>query len=342
MELGNERVRGRVEALGVVEEPDQPGEPFERVGGARTPRLALDAAGPLAHVDRRRAARGPRRPPPAVGGPAHGGSEHPPEVERVRHRDGSGFWDYFPTIRMLKSLKRDRTRGRPASANRASSFHLRWGGLPAGVPMVAAEAVLEIVEPPQVAELYFWALQVTFTDRGRRYGGGHLGLQWHPQYPGSTAVNWGGYAASGGELSGSISALPSALGNLNTRDLAWEPGRRHRLTVTRGEAGWTGAVDGQPIRDLHAGGTELVDLMVWSEVFARCDDPPVVVRWSDLLARDETGAEHRPDRVTVTYQSVADGGCSNTDVVVGPEGRWVEQRTSTERTVAPGTTLRLS
>jgi hypothetical protein len=208
------------------------------------------------------------------------------------------------------------------------------------VPLVSAEAVLEVVLAPQVAELYFWALQVTFSDRGRRFGGGHLGLQWHPQHPGSTAVNWGGYAPAGGELDGSVSPLPSALGNPNTRDMAWEPNRPYRLGVSRGAGGWIGAVDGRPVRELHAGGAELVDLMVWSEVFARCDDPPVVVRWSELVARDASGREHRPDRLTVTYQSVADGGCSNTDVVVAPGGGSVEQRTSVPRTVRHGTVLR--
>lgn len=245
---------------------------------------------------------------------------------------------------MPKSWKRDRTTrtsGRPTSSNRASSFHLRWGGLPAGVRAVAAEAVLEVVEPPSVPELYFWALQVTFAQGGRRFGGAHLGLQWHPRHPGSTAVNWGGYAAAGGELDGSTSALPSALDNPNTRDLTWEPHRPYRLAVTRDEAvgGWTGWVDDLPVRHLFAGGHELTGLMVWSEVFARCDDPPVAVRWSDLSVRDELGVEHRPDRLTVSYQDVVDGGCSNTDVRVAPDGRSVEQRTSTDRRTAAGTTL---
>ena len=133
-------------------------------------------------------------------------------------------------------------------------------------------------------ELYFWALQVTFAQGGRRFGGAHLGLQWHPRHPGSTAVNWGGYAAAGGELDGSTSALPSALGNPNTRDLTWEPHRPYRLAVTRDEqvGGWTGWVDDLPVRHLFAGGRELTGLMVWSEVFARCDDPPAAVRWSEL------------------------------------------------------------
>ena len=101
-------------------------------------------------------------------------------------------------------------------------------------------------------------------------------------------------------------------------------------TVTRDEAvgGWTGWVDDLPVRHLFAGGRELTGLMVWSEVFARCDDPPAAVRWSDLLgARRAPAPTHRPDRLTVSYQAVTDGGCSNTDVRVAPDGRSVEQRT---------------
>ena len=55
--------------------------------------------------------------------------------------------------------------------------------------------------------------------------------------------------------------------------------------------------------------------------------------------RDESGTAHRPDRLTVSYQAVTDGGCSNTDVRVAPDGRTVEQRTSTDRHVAAGTTV---
>ncbi len=40
------------------------------------------------------------------------------------------------------------------------------------------------------------------------------------------------------------------------------------------------------VRELHAGGTHLTSLMMWSEVFARCDDPPAAVRWSDPVAFD--------------------------------------------------------
>jgi len=236
---------------------------------------------------------------------------------------------------------RAHTTGYPTSANRASSFHLRWGGLPPAAELVAAAVNVEVVESPTVDELYFWALQVSFAGAGTGgHAGAHLGLQWHPAHPGATAVNWGGYAG-GGELEGTDSPLPSATGNPNTRDFAWSPGRPYRLMVAPGErpGWWRGTVDATPVRELPGGGHRLTDLMVWSEVFARCEDPPVVVRWSAFEAVDASGRRHRPDRVTVSYQSGADGGCDNTDVVADGDG--VLAVTNRVRTVAPGTVLAL-
>src|SRR4051794_31305408 len=99
-------------------------------------------------------------------------------------------------------LRRPRTRvtGHPTSSNRASSMHLRWDPPPASVLNVAV--TLEVVEPPVVDELYFWAFQVSFVDGRRHVGAAHLGLQWYSLHPGSTAVNWGGYRDGGSELDG--------------------------------------------------------------------------------------------------------------------------------------------
>jgi len=232
-----------------------------------------------------------------------------------------------------------RTTGFPTSSNRASSFHLRWDGLPVRERIVAVSATLTVVVPPVVPELHFWALQASFVDGGRRFGAGHLGLQWYPRHPGSTAVNWGGYAQGGGELEGSASALPSATGNPNTRDLPWEPDRPYRLEISVGETPghWTGAVDGSAVRDLHAGGSGLADVVVWSEVFARCDDPSSAVEWSGFEARTAGGEIVRPDRVVVNYQRHADGGCANTDVRRSAAG--LVQITSTDRTTPLGAVL---
>lgn len=234
-----------------------------------------------------------------------------------------------------------RTTGRPPSANGASSFHLRWGGLPPDAALVEIAVTLEVVTRPVAAQLYFWALQAGFAGPGGRLGAAHLGLQWYAPHPGSTAVNWGGYAATGGILDGTESALPSATGNPNTRDLAWEPGRPYRLAIGPGArpGWWRGTVDGVAVRELHGGGDRLVDPIMWAEVFARCDDPTVTVRWSELTARTAAGEVVEPDHVGVTYQATADGGCDNT--TVGRDDRGVIQVTGVERLVPPGAVLRL-
>jgi hypothetical protein len=230
--------------------------------------------------------------------------------------------------------------GYPTSSNGASSFHLHWGGLPAGAPLVEVGATLEVLVPPAVPELYFWAIQATFLERGRERGGAHLGLQWYPRHPGSTAVNWGGYDRGGRELRGTASPLPSATGNPNTRDWRWEPGRPVRLAVRAvGGGEWAGVVDGTEVRRLHCAGDRLGHPMVWSEVFARCDDPSVVVRWSRFEATTADGRTLSPDRALVTYQQEAEGGCTNT--TVRPDGDGVLQVTGAPREVPRGTVVPL-
>ncbi len=242
----------------------------------------------------------------------------------------------------------ERTTGNPPSANGASSLHLGWVLPPLPSPVVAVEVTLEVLEPPTVPRLYFWALQADFgDDRGRRAGGAHLGLQWYPAHPGSTAVNWGGYRATGGELDGTPSALPSATGNPNTRDLAWRPHVPYRLAVRRvpggpGPVAWRGGLTGADVaevvvRDLLADGDRITGVTMWSEVFARCDHPSVAVRWSDPRVLLEDGTTTAPERVVTSYQSHADGGCANTASTV--DGVGLVQRTCAERTTAAGTSL---
>ena len=243
-----------------------------------------------------------------------------------------------------------RLRGRPTSANGASSFHL-WWVLDAGEPVTEVAATLEVLEPPSVSRLYFWALQASFGDADGPRGGGHLGLQWWAARPPGRYVNWGGYrggAEGGGELDGTPSALPSALASPNTRDYPWRAGRPYRLRIHPSPDGaglWRGEVtdlvDLAPVvvRDLHCPADRLVDPVVWSEVFARCDDPPVSVRWSDLEAVTVSGRAVAAGAVTVGYQRRQDGGCDNTSVAV--DGRGWLQRTTTRRRVAAGTRLPL-
>lgn len=244
---------------------------------------------------------------------------------------------------------RGRTSGEPASANGASSLHLFWEAPP--LPYVEASVILEVLQPPQVRRLYFWALQVSFTREARHRGGAHLGLQWNPGFPGATAANWGGYAPSevGGLLAGSESPLPSSRNDVNTRDFPWEAGRRYRLAVSRaaesppGRYAWRGTITDLEsgaeslIRDLYSDGPHLAAPMVWTEAFARCEQPTVAARWSEPQLVLAEGRVVRPHRVRVNYQSRRDGGCDNTTVIADELG--IVQVTASERQTPPGATL---
>lgn len=244
-----------------------------------------------------------------------------------------------------------RVSGDPPSGNGASSFHLFWA-LPG--EFVSVRATITVTVAPVVDRLYFWALQASFVDAGRRGGAAHLGLQWHPAYPGGTAVNWGGYDEGGPELFGTASTLPGALGNPNTRDFPWRAGRAYRLSVEPAPAGaqpgdgrtaWRGTVldaatgERTVVRDLLARGSQLSGPMVWSEVFARCDHPGTEVRWSDLEATTAAGEVRRPASVQVNYQAHRDGGCANTDS--SAQGGGLVQRTGTPRRHPQGSTLQV-
>jgi hypothetical protein len=206
-------------------------------------------------------------------------------------------------------------------------MHLWWEPTQPATTTDHVEATLEIIEPPTVDRLYFWALQATFVDRhGRALAGAHLGLQWYGAHPGSTAVNWGGYRQGGGELDGTMSPLPSATGNPNTRDFRWRPHTPYRLRIDvdgTGSITDTTSADTTIVRRLHIGGDAvgLASPVVWSEVFAACDDPSAAVRWSDL--------DPAPRATRLTYQSFEDGGCTNTD-------NGFVQRTNTRRITPAG------
>jgi hypothetical protein len=239
--------------------------------------------------------------------------------------------------------RRTRTRGFPPSGNGASSFHLAWS-LPGGAGhLVAARVTLEVLTLPVVDRLYFWALQVGFPG----VGAAHLGLQWIHRHPAFGAVNWGGYAADGSLLAGADSPLPSTPADPNTRDYPWEPRRAYQLGVHRVDEGsWRGEVtdlttgDAATVRDLLAAAPFLGDPMVWSEVFARCDDPSVSVRWSHFEVVTERGERIAPAALAVNYQSHAAGGCANTTSVLDDRGGAL-QVTNTERTTPQGAALSL-
>lgn len=246
-----------------------------------------------------------------------------------------GAWSRLKTRATALLAGQPRTSGRPTSSNGASSLHLLWQ-VPTGEELVEASVRLTVPELPTVPRLYFWALQVTFAGGG----GAHLGLQWGADSPRRDRhVNWGGYASSGSELSGTTSHLPSSFANPNTRDFDWEPGRAYRLRIARTTGGWAGQVDDTLIRCLDAPGETLHSPMVWSEVFADCDHPPVSVRWTDLEVVTRSGRHATVDAVATSYQSRQQGGCDNT--VSEVDGDAFVQTTNSVRHTAQGGLLRI-
>jgi hypothetical protein len=240
-----------------------------------------------------------------------------------------------------------REAGEPGSANGASSFHLTWL-LDGAEPLVEVAAVLEVLVPPAVDRLYFWALQVSFLDGDVDRGAAHVGLQWNRNHPGNRAVNWGGYSTGGELLAGTASSLPSRPDDPNTRDYPWGGDRAYRLRVHRapGPPGrWRASVtDLQTghetvIRDLALGGDRLASAVVWTEVFARCEHPSVAARWSGLEATTSGGRVVVPHGLRVSYEAHASGGCDNTSVRTDERGAL--QITATERLVPHGSVVGL-
>jgi hypothetical protein len=221
------------------------------------------------------------------------------------------------------------------SANGASSFHLEWE-VPTGEDLVEASVSLVVPAAPSASRLYFWALQVSFSGGA----GAHLGLQWGADPPERLRhVNWGGYGASGEELSGGSSSLPSSFSNANTRDYDWKFGRPNRLRICRTAQGWAGWVDDTLVRCLDAPGDIIMYPVVWSEVFAHCDDPTVCVRWSDLEVVTRAGRRVPVNSVVTRYQSRREGGCDNTSSNT-TEHAFV-QTTNAVRETPPGRRLRV-
>ena len=237
-----------------------------------------------------------------------------------------------------------RTSGPPPSPNGASSFHVWWD---IDQPLESVSAVLQVLEPPTVDRLYFFALQASFWSDAGHQGGAHAGLQWNQRHSGSTAVNWGGYDRAGNVLSGSESPLASTPHDPNTRDFPWVPGARYRFTIGPAIPGeptrWPARVEGLDtgedveIRQLTCPGSHLKSPLVWSEIFADCDHPGVGVRWSELRATTTKGDEVLVTGGRVSYQSHGDGGCYNTTVLA--DGSGFVQRSNSERGTTHNSTL---
>ena len=235
-----------------------------------------------------------------------------------------------------------RERGLPPSPNGASSFHV-WWDVP-DVPLASVSVILEVLKPPEVDRLAFFAIQASFWSPDRHEGGAHTGIQWNPRHPRYLAVNWGGYDCDGTILPGTESSLPSTPLDPNTRDFAWQPGARYRLTIgpripgVHGPSRWPARIEGLDtgedvvVRHLLCDGDHLRSPIVWSELFTRCDDPPIEVRWSEPSALDLDGEPVSVRRGRVTYQAYDAGGCTNT--TVEPDGVGIVQRSGCERRTA--------
>jgi len=241
-----------------------------------------------------------------------------------------------------------RVRGaRPAAPFRPpTSAHLWFDDVPRQ-PWRTVSATLEVLTEPVVPILYFWALQASFTDsRGITFGAAHTGLQWNPRHPAARAVNWGGYRAAGdvqSVLDGTHSSLPGIAGDENTRNFPWKPRVPYRFTISPGERGWRSTVtdiasgEQTVIRELYAGGDLLTGFVVWMEIFAPCDAPMTVVRWSDLELTDGTGSNrHRVRALRTSFPDVR-GNCINNDSRLD-DGGWL-QLTNDQRTTNHATTL---
>ena len=216
-------------------------------------------------------------------------------------------------------------------------MHLFWR-MPDHAPLCEVSVDFELLDEPTTPSLYFWALQAGFADTQGGHGAGHFGFQWNRDYRAHRAVCWGGYAGAGGELSGgpmmtSGPVTPSPDGNPNVCGFEWTTNQvwtwRIRAlsaaspSATQGSVVWRAEIEDPrsgriwPIRDLWCRGDRLIDPMVWSEIFARCDDDPVRVRWSRFTATTADGLVVTPLALAVNYQRVQDGGCTNTDARLG-------------------------
>lgn len=234
----------------------------------------------------------------------------------------------------------------PGGSAHATSAHLWFGGVGPG-PWSEVSATLEVLEEPAIDRLYFWALQASFIDAsGRSYGAAHTGLQYNPRHPGDRAVNWGGYGTASdvtSVLNGTRSDLPGIPGDENTRNFPWRAHVPYRFTIDRGPKGWRSTVtdlitgEATVIRELFADGDRLNGFVVWMEIFAPCDAPRTVVRWSDLEVADRSrGQVRRATSVTTNFPDQA-RDCLNNDSRVDEIG--VLQLTNDRRTSPTGHVL---
>jgi hypothetical protein len=229
-------------------------------------------------------------------------------------------------------------------------MHLFWQLPPNIGPIVSAWVTFELTEEPSVDELYFWALQATFSDEaGVDYGAAHTGPQWNPRFPKNGAVNWGGYPSEHSNwkknLPGSDPLLPGFKEDPNTRAYKWSARVPYRLTISPSpDRGWLASIFNTVtekhtvLRDLWAEGDRLTGICVWTEWFCQCDAPTVAVNWSEFRVRTADGTQHEPTGMFVNHP---DGNCENVGhrIITQQPELIIEQRMNTTREILHGTVI---
>lgn len=246
----------------------------------------------------------------------------------------------------MPSWFKSRAESSPPPYSGPTSAHLWFEGVPSG-PWRSVSATLEVVTEPSVSYLYFWALQASFADAGGTvFGAAHTGLQWNPRHPAGRAVNWGGYRRTddvSSVLDGTHSTLPGIAGDENTRNFSWTAGVGYQFTISRTDSGWRSTVvdtstgERTVIRELFAGGDRLNGFVVWMEIFAPCDAPTTLVRWSGLaVANEARGVRHQVRSLRTSFPDVP-GACTNNDARVDGSS-WL-QLTNDRRTTRTASSL---
>jgi hypothetical protein len=188
-------------------------------------------------------------------------------------------------------------------------------------PVVSVWVTFQLTVEPSTEDLYFWALQASFTDEAKHdFGAAHTGLQWNFRHPHGRAANWGGYPAEHSNwkknFAGSANTLPGFKDDPNTRHFRWTTGTPYRLTISAApEQGWRASVidldtmEHTVLRDLFAEGDRLEDICVWTEWFCSCDAPTVEATWTEFRVLTVDGQTHVPDAMFLNHPS--DGNCTN-------------------------------
>ena len=224
-----------------------------------------------------------------------------------------------------------------------SGFHLWWKGVPSNEPIVACSVVLEVVQPPTVAALYFWALQASFLDAHRpvlRRGPHRAPVE--PPPPGQPGGELGWLRAGGrrhlhpGRQRLTAARHPRGPEHPHVRVARRDPVPLHDPSRHR-RVGVDGDRSGRPapevtVRELYAAGDRLGGFVMWSELFCRGDDPPT--RCGGRSRRPSP----RPvaDRAAAALHATFPDGPEWRDLDVVVDGVGVQQVTTTGRTLRGG------